>query len=396
MQISSTLIVCWAGILLIGSVEAFFKKDFGRDATSFVTSVSTVTVTSTEKSICAKLVNVTAACRRRRNFEFERPEILTFDEDIDEAVDLAFRNSFYHKQFAPTKTLSMEVTPLAMLPHSGRLPSNLYPGLGSSYPMYSSSSRNKSPVIHPSLYQEEAKLQQQRQLQQQQQRIFFSALSLANLFNKGTVTFTTFKTETKTKVKTSQATFFVRRQGSSSPAFASVQWAAVERTIVEPSGDEMSQGEEMEVKLYAISKANGLLCKKRQTGSIQRELRIDSPCTDHLFLPPQSDPAVDEEIECEDGYAGLDGLVVLLDDSTHHGGTPVGTPEMDRAFGAPLTAAELASVPTFSKAGCVVHHHHFSSVLTNQRDNHSFVSSGIKFKANRCHGKPEGGGGGVG
>jgi hypothetical protein len=88
---------------------------------------------------------------------------------------------------------SMEVTPLAVFTQSGRHPSNLYPGLGSSYPMYTSSSRNKSPVIHPSLYQDEAKLQQQQQLQNEQ-RIFFSALSLANLFNKGTVTFTTFKT----------------------------------------------------------------------------------------------------------------------------------------------------------------------------------------------------------
>jgi hypothetical protein len=49
MQIPLTLIVCWAGILFIESVEAFIKKDFGKDATSFVTSVSTVTVTSTEK-----------------------------------------------------------------------------------------------------------------------------------------------------------------------------------------------------------------------------------------------------------------------------------------------------------------------------------------------------------
>jgi hypothetical protein len=32
-------------------------------------------------------------------------------------------------------------------------------------------------------------------------------------------------------------------------------------------------------------------------------------------------------------------------------GTPVGTPEMDRAFGAPLTAAELACIPTFGKSG---------------------------------------------
>jgi hypothetical protein len=49
MQIPLTLFVCWAGILFIGSLEAFIKKDFGKDATSFVTSVSTVTVTSTEK-----------------------------------------------------------------------------------------------------------------------------------------------------------------------------------------------------------------------------------------------------------------------------------------------------------------------------------------------------------
>jgi hypothetical protein len=37
MQIPLTLIVCWAGILFIGSVESFFKQDFGKDATSFVT-----------------------------------------------------------------------------------------------------------------------------------------------------------------------------------------------------------------------------------------------------------------------------------------------------------------------------------------------------------------------
>jgi hypothetical protein len=55
------------------------------------------------QSICGKLINVTAACRRRRNFEFERPEILTFDEGIDEDIDLAFSN--FYKQFVPTKTL---------------------------------------------------------------------------------------------------------------------------------------------------------------------------------------------------------------------------------------------------------------------------------------------------
>ncbi len=157
-------------------------------------------------------MNVTAACRRRRNFEFEKPEILTFDEDIDETIDLAFRNAFHQKQFVPTKTLrylnwecnyfsnwifisfsnSMEVTPLVVLPHFGRHPSsfNQHSGLYSSYPMYSLNSRNKSPQLHPSLFQDESKYQQQ-----QQHRIFFSALSLANFFNnRGSVTYTTFKT----------------------------------------------------------------------------------------------------------------------------------------------------------------------------------------------------------
>jgi hypothetical protein len=88
---------------------------------------------------------------------------------------------------------SMKMTPLAVFPHSGRHPSNLYPELGSSYPMYTSSSRNKSPFVHPSVYQDEAKLQQQQQLQNEQ-RIFFPALSLAHVFNRGIATFTTFKT----------------------------------------------------------------------------------------------------------------------------------------------------------------------------------------------------------
>jgi hypothetical protein len=96
----------------------------------------------------------------------------------------------------------MEVTPLVMLPQpipSGRNPSIVshHPGLHSSHPMYSFiGSRNKSPYLHPSLYhnQDQLKLQQQQEFQQQQQRIFFSALSLANLFGRTTVTYTTFRT----------------------------------------------------------------------------------------------------------------------------------------------------------------------------------------------------------
>ena len=91
---------------------------------------------------------------------------------------------------------SMEVTPLVVLPQLGRYPSsfNQHAGLFSSYPMYSLNSRNKSPQLHPSLFQDESKYQQEQQ-QQQQHRIFFSALSLANFFNnRGSVTYTTFKT----------------------------------------------------------------------------------------------------------------------------------------------------------------------------------------------------------
>jgi hypothetical protein len=44
---------------------------------------------------------------------------------------------------------------------------------------------------------------------------------------------------------------------------------------------------------------------------------------------------------------------VLLDDLQVITGTPVGTPEMDRDCGLPLTEAELACVPTFGKAGTV-------------------------------------------
>ena len=87
---------------------------------------------------------------------------------------------------------SMEVTPLVVLPQLGRYPSsfNQHAGLFSSYPMYSLNSRNKSPQLHPSLFQDESKYQQE-----QQHRIFFSALSLANFFNnRGSVTYTTFKT----------------------------------------------------------------------------------------------------------------------------------------------------------------------------------------------------------
>ena len=57
------------------------------------------------QEVCAKLVNVTGTCRRRRDLKFEKPEILTFDEDVEESVDAAFNNINQQQQFVPTKTL---------------------------------------------------------------------------------------------------------------------------------------------------------------------------------------------------------------------------------------------------------------------------------------------------
>jgi len=44
----------------------------------------TVTTTFTTNIQCAKFVNVTGACRRRRGFPDEEPIILSFDDSIDD------------------------------------------------------------------------------------------------------------------------------------------------------------------------------------------------------------------------------------------------------------------------------------------------------------------------
>ena len=62
------------------------------------TETSSVVVTSTTTTIglCAKLVNVTGACRRRRGAWLQSPIVMTFDDDLDdEMIDDAF---------SPTKT----------------------------------------------------------------------------------------------------------------------------------------------------------------------------------------------------------------------------------------------------------------------------------------------------
>ena len=49
---------------------------------------TTTTATIRTSTVCAKLVNVTAACRRRKGFLIDEPIILTFDDDMDDLDDL--------------------------------------------------------------------------------------------------------------------------------------------------------------------------------------------------------------------------------------------------------------------------------------------------------------------
>jgi hypothetical protein len=57
------------------------------------TSTTTLIVTSSTVSVCAQLVNVTGACRRRKGLLVDEPLVLSFDDEIDDAVDVAFSPS---------------------------------------------------------------------------------------------------------------------------------------------------------------------------------------------------------------------------------------------------------------------------------------------------------------
>ncbi|XP_046654670.1 uncharacterized protein LOC124348492 [Daphnia pulicaria] len=160
--------------------------------TSVVTSTVTTTVTSTNKQVCCQLVNVTGACRRRRNFEFiDKPEILTFDEDIEDDVDVALKNVFHSSnQFLPTKRLGMEMTPLVVLPMKSNGFAPTRQAVQPSLPMFLFSRRKGA-------YQDES----------QKNRFLFSFFG--PLLRRPTSTYTTFSTETKTIVTTTSASFFI-------------------------------------------------------------------------------------------------------------------------------------------------------------------------------------------
>ena len=58
--------------------------------TKTTTSTVTATVTVPMTGLCAKLVNVTGPCRRRRGSWIEDPIIMTFDDADMDALDAAF------------------------------------------------------------------------------------------------------------------------------------------------------------------------------------------------------------------------------------------------------------------------------------------------------------------
>ena len=60
-----------------------FEYSFATVSTSTVTTTSTFVTLTRRASYCAKLVNVTAVCRRKRGMWIDEPEVMTFDGDSD-------------------------------------------------------------------------------------------------------------------------------------------------------------------------------------------------------------------------------------------------------------------------------------------------------------------------
>jgi hypothetical protein len=59
-------------------------------ATTTVTNMFTITQTTKLSVTCAKLVNVTGACRRRRGMWQEEPIIISFDDNVDQSVQFLY------------------------------------------------------------------------------------------------------------------------------------------------------------------------------------------------------------------------------------------------------------------------------------------------------------------
>nr|CAH0101948.1 unnamed protein product [Daphnia galeata] len=105
---------CHLLFTLLVSLVIFIGVEAQKTTTSTFTFTQTSTVSVTNNFVCAKLVNVTGVCRRRRGFLIDDPVILSFDEEIDESID----DVLHPGQFLHTRTLGVEVTPLVQHPGS--------------------------------------------------------------------------------------------------------------------------------------------------------------------------------------------------------------------------------------------------------------------------------------
>ncbi|XP_057376924.1 uncharacterized protein LOC130698161 [Daphnia carinata] len=191
--------------------------------TRTTTTVTFVTVTSRSSVVCAKLVNVTGVCRRRRGLPIDEPVILTFDDELEDSVDQAFHRVLDPNQFIPTTTLGVEVTPVVLLPVQTTVHSNDYYQLHSLPGAYSSPSTTA--VVRPSIVNERRRNSGRNKLMSSQpdeeeggaeQKIYFVQLgqffnSVLNQIRPVTTTRTITSTRTRTTTTTSftTATFFV-------------------------------------------------------------------------------------------------------------------------------------------------------------------------------------------
>ena len=55
---------------------------------------TTITLSSTVSIACAKIVNVTGSCRRRRGHWEEDPIVLTFDEETEKLTESLFTPAY--------------------------------------------------------------------------------------------------------------------------------------------------------------------------------------------------------------------------------------------------------------------------------------------------------------
>ena len=73
---------------IVDEDDIHINRRYKKTKTSTSTVTATVTVPMT--GLCAKLVNVTGPCRRRRGSWIEDPIIMTFDDADMDALDAAF------------------------------------------------------------------------------------------------------------------------------------------------------------------------------------------------------------------------------------------------------------------------------------------------------------------